>query len=423
MLDAWRRRWWRPDPAAVAAYAGLRPMAVVTGGSEGIGYALARRFAATGRAVMLIARRPEPLERAAAAIRADFKVEAVALPLDVTAPDAIAAIDRALAEHGAYADVLVNSAGIGLAGPFHAHAPEDVMRLVDLNVRALTALTRHYLTGMRARGRGGILNLASLGGFTPGPYQAAYYASKAYVISLTEAIAAETDRGGRAHLRAGAGTGAHPMARPCRRRGRLLPLSAPGFARSRRPRRLRRLPAGAARHRAGAVEPVSCPGAALPAAPHHHAHRPAVVETTPAAKRAMSPIGSIFRELASDRAPREAGVPDESSFRPSRRSPSADQMACAAGIPRGVVEMDCAYGSDLSLRRASQRLAHLRCQRVARTLVRKVKTDDDDPITSLELAKACPSGLAHDRLARRHQRALVSRFAASAAAAGGHDLH
>jgi short-subunit dehydrogenase len=192
MLEAWRRRWWRPDPATLAAYAGLRPMAVVTGGSEGIGYALARRFAAAGRDVLLIARRAEPLEQAAKAIHADFKVEAVALPLDVTAPDAIATIDRALAERGAYADVLVNSAGIGLAGPFHAHAPEDVMRLVDLNVRALTALTRHYIVGMRARGRGGILNLASLGGFTPGPYQAAYYASKAYVISLTEAIAAET---------------------------------------------------------------------------------------------------------------------------------------------------------------------------------------------------------------------------------------
>jgi short-subunit dehydrogenase len=192
MLNAWRRRWWRPDPAALAAYAGLRPMAVVTGGSDGIGYALARRFAATGRDVLLVARRPEPLERAAAAIRAAFKVDAITLPLDVTAPDAVATIDRALAEHGAYADVLVNSAGIGLAGPFHAQAPEDVMRLVDLNVRALTALTRHYLAGMRARGRGGILNLASLGGFTPGPYQAAYYASKAYVISLTEAIAAET---------------------------------------------------------------------------------------------------------------------------------------------------------------------------------------------------------------------------------------
>ena len=192
MLDAWRRRPWRPDPALVAAYAGLQPMTVVTGGSEGIGYALARRFAATGRDVLLVARRIEPLAQAAAAIAADFNVKAVVLAADVTAPDAIAGIDRVLAEHGAYADVLINSAGIGLAGSFHDQTEADVLKLVDLNVRALTALTRHYLPGMRARGRGGILNVASLGGFTPGPYQAAYYASKAYVISLTEAVAAET---------------------------------------------------------------------------------------------------------------------------------------------------------------------------------------------------------------------------------------
>ena len=68
----------------------------------------------------------------------------------------------------------------------------DVLRLIDLNVRALTHLTHHFLPGMRVRGRGGILNLASIGGYAPGPNQAAYYASKAYVLSLTEAIAAET---------------------------------------------------------------------------------------------------------------------------------------------------------------------------------------------------------------------------------------
>jgi len=192
LLQTWRRRWWRPDREALAAYTGLRPMVVVTGGSEGIGYALARRFAAAGCDVMLVARRAEPLERAAAGIRAAFGVEAVAVPADVTGAGAIATIDAALAARGAYADVLVNSAGMGLSGLFHAHAPEDVMRLIDLNVRALTLLTRHFLPGMRLRGRGGILNVASLGGYAPGPYQAAYYASKAYVISLTEAIAAET---------------------------------------------------------------------------------------------------------------------------------------------------------------------------------------------------------------------------------------
>jgi short-subunit dehydrogenase len=192
LLQSWRRRWWRPDPAALAAFEGLRPVAVVTGGSEGIGYELARRFASAGNDVMLVARRLEPLEQAAAQIRAETKAAVSVLSLDVTVPDAVAKIEAALQSEGAYADILVNNAGIGLAGPFHAHSDADVLRLVDLNVRALTRLTHHFLPGMRVRGRGGILNVASIGGFAPGPNQAAYYASKAYVLSLTEAIAAET---------------------------------------------------------------------------------------------------------------------------------------------------------------------------------------------------------------------------------------
>ena len=192
IVQAWRRRWWRPDPAALAAFAGLKPMTVVTGGSEGIGFELARRFAAAGNDVMLVARHAETLEQAAVQIRAESKVEAIVLPLDVTTPDTVSKIEAALASHGAYADVLINSAGMGLSGPFHAHPPGDVLRLIDLNVRALSHLTRHFLPGMRARGRGGILNVASLGGYAPGPNQAAYYASKAFVLSLTEAIAAET---------------------------------------------------------------------------------------------------------------------------------------------------------------------------------------------------------------------------------------
>jgi uncharacterized protein len=192
LLQAWRRRWWRPDRQALAAYAGLEPMVVVTGGSEGIGYALARRFAAAGSDVLLVARRLEPLGQAADRIRDEFKVKAIAVPVDVTAPDAIGAIEAALAANGGYADVLVNSAGMGLAGPFLEQAPEALVQLLDLNVRALTVLTRHFLAGMRVRGRGGILNLSSLGGYAPGPNQAVYYASKAYVLSFSEAIAAET---------------------------------------------------------------------------------------------------------------------------------------------------------------------------------------------------------------------------------------
>jgi short-subunit dehydrogenase len=109
----------------------------------------------------------------------------------VTAPDALAKLDAALAFHSAYCDRLINSAGMGLGGEFLRHAPADLDRLVALNIGALTQLTRHMLPGMIARRRGMILNLASLGGYAPGPYQAAYYASKAYVLSFTEAVAHE----------------------------------------------------------------------------------------------------------------------------------------------------------------------------------------------------------------------------------------
>jgi uncharacterized protein len=192
LLQVWRRRYWRADREALAAYAGLRPFTVVTGGSEGIGLALARRFALAGNDVLLVARRPEPLGAAATRIRAETAAEIATAAVDVTAQDAIATLEAALAAHGGYADILVNSAGIGLAGRFGEQSPEALAQLIDVNVRALTALTRHFLTGMRVRGRGGILNLASLGGYTPGPNQAAYYASKAYVLSLSEAVAAET---------------------------------------------------------------------------------------------------------------------------------------------------------------------------------------------------------------------------------------
>lgn len=190
-VDAWISRSARPLPEALAAVAGFAPATVVTGASRGIGLAIARRFAEAGSDVALIARERAPLEEAAAAIARDFKVKALPVVLDVIEADAPRAIDASLAAHGLYMDCLVNNAGIGRAGSFHEHDPRDIDRLVALNVTALARLMRHALAPMRARGRGGILNVASLGGYAPGPYQAAYYASKAFVISLTEAVAHE----------------------------------------------------------------------------------------------------------------------------------------------------------------------------------------------------------------------------------------
>ena len=173
------------------------PITVVTGGSEGIGRAIAMRFALAGHRVLLVARDPRKLAEAAAAIRASTAMGGVAnptvdvLPLDICEPGAADAIERHLAEAGGYAEILVNSAGIGLSGAFHDHSAEAINRLLALNVAALTRLMRHFLPGMRARHSGGVINIASLGGTVPGPYQAVYYASKAYVISLSEAVASE----------------------------------------------------------------------------------------------------------------------------------------------------------------------------------------------------------------------------------------
>ncbi len=171
----------------------LRPCIIVTGASEGIGLALAHRFAAgTGHAIVMIARRGELLAAAAAQVATRNGVETFPLPLDLTSTGAADRIEQALAEHGLYPGVLINNAGVGLGGVFASHSEAELAALIDLNVRALTLLTRRFLGIMQARGTGSIINIASLGGFAPGPCQAAYYASKAYVVSLTRALSQET---------------------------------------------------------------------------------------------------------------------------------------------------------------------------------------------------------------------------------------
>lgn len=186
MVDAWIARAARPDPAAVARIAGLKPLHVIVGGSEGIGLAMARRLVGEGQRVLLVARSPDKLARAAASLS-----DSVQLVLDATAPDALSQIDEAAARAGCWVDVLIVAAAMGLAGPFAEHDTDDVDRLVALDVAAATRLVHRALGPMLARGRGGILVVSSLGGYAPGPWQAAYYASAAYKLALMEAIAHE----------------------------------------------------------------------------------------------------------------------------------------------------------------------------------------------------------------------------------------
>jgi uncharacterized protein len=197
--QAWRRRWWRADAAALAPFTNLKPFKVITGGTDGIGLAIAQEFARLGDYILIIGRDETRLASARTILEqtvvnqpdATSRPTITGLALDITTPDATTQIDTALASLGGYCDVLVNSAGVGAAGAFANEPPEQLDRLTVLNITALTRLTRHYLPAMLVRGRGGVLNVASLGGYAPGPYQAAYYASKSYVLSLTEALAHE----------------------------------------------------------------------------------------------------------------------------------------------------------------------------------------------------------------------------------------
>lgn len=168
-----------------------RETVLVTGASSGIGEELARLFAADGAELVLVARREERLRRLAAELEGAHGVAPRIAPVDLSEPREVIALCERLDQAGVAVDVLVNNAGFGASG---AVADVDLRRqleMVRLNVEALTALTRLLLPGMLERGRGGVLNVASVAGFQPGPFMAVYYATKAYVLSFSEALAEE----------------------------------------------------------------------------------------------------------------------------------------------------------------------------------------------------------------------------------------
>src|SRR5882672_10205616 len=168
----------------------LRPVTVITGASAGIGAALARVFARNGHELALVARREDRLRQLADEIAATGAKRPIVIVADLAKPDTARPIGEALAAQGAEPQFMVNNAGFGLVGLASALDRDELLQMIDLNVRALTELSLAFVDSL-ARHQGGLLNVGSMAGFLPGPGMAVYYATKAYVLSFTEALHSE----------------------------------------------------------------------------------------------------------------------------------------------------------------------------------------------------------------------------------------
>ena len=167
-----------------------RPLALVTGALSGIGADLARELARHGHDLVLTARREPELESLANELRV-LGATATVITKDLALPDAARALATELEGRGLQIDVLVNNAGFGDVGPLVREDADRIDAMIQVNVASLTALTRAIVPGLVSRGRGRILLVSSTGAFSPGPNMAVYCASKAYVLSLGEALARE----------------------------------------------------------------------------------------------------------------------------------------------------------------------------------------------------------------------------------------
>jgi short-subunit dehydrogenase len=164
---------------------------LITGASSGIGLELARLFAADKSDLVLVARSREKLEQLALECREAAGVACRVLVRDLADPAAPGTVFHELTAAGVTIDVVVNCAGFGFVGAVSEIPVQRQVDMVQVNVSALTHLTTLFLPGMQQRGHGGVLNVGSVAGFQPGPNMAVYYATKAYVLSYTEALAEE----------------------------------------------------------------------------------------------------------------------------------------------------------------------------------------------------------------------------------------
>jgi short-subunit dehydrogenase len=165
--------------------------ALITGGSSGIGLALAREIAAHGHDVVLSARNRDALEAAAGAIEGKYGVRADVIPADLRSADAADKLYQTISNQKLDIGILVNNAGFGLGGEFLETDLQREVEMIQVNITAVTQLTKMFAAGMVRRRSGRVMNVASTAAFQPGPLMAVYYATKAYVLSFSQAVAEE----------------------------------------------------------------------------------------------------------------------------------------------------------------------------------------------------------------------------------------
>lgn len=165
--------------------------ALITGASTGIGAALAREFAGNGHDLILVARSLGKLQALADELSAQHGIQAEVIAQDLSAMDAAETLHAEVLRRGLTVDILVNNAGLLFEGPYWETTLASHQQLLQVNIGAVMALTHHFLPEMLARGQGRVLNLASTSAFQPVPYLASYAASKAFVLSFSEALAIE----------------------------------------------------------------------------------------------------------------------------------------------------------------------------------------------------------------------------------------
>lgn len=165
--------------------------ALITGASSGIGYEISKILAAQGHDIVLVARRKDNLRQLAAFLEREHAIQATVVAEDLCQPGAPQRIYDLLKKKNIPVDILVNNAGIGAWGPFPANECQRELDVIQLNVAALTHLTRLFAVDMVKRGLGKILNVASVSGFVPGPYMAVYHGTKAFVVSFSESLRSE----------------------------------------------------------------------------------------------------------------------------------------------------------------------------------------------------------------------------------------